>query len=98
MDDIRKSWVLSKISLIKIKIFVSVQSGLIETGFQGPLSLNHCLLSIQNHFVIAYISLDILLEYWIKHVTFGRLYITFTSPTRILYRRVPGCATGCAVD
>ena len=39
--------------------------------------------------------LDILLEYWIEHVTFGRLNVMFTFPTRIFYRGVPGFATVC---
>ena len=30
--------------------------------------------------------LDILLEYWIEHVTFGFIYVMFASPTRIFYR------------
>ena len=34
--------------------------------------------------------LDIFLEYWIEHVTFGLLYVMFTFPTRIFYRGVPG--------
>ena len=33
--------------------------------------------------------LDILLEYWIEHVTFGLLYVMFTFPTRMFYRGVP---------
>ena len=39
--------------------------------------------------------LDILLEYWIGHVSFGLLYVMFTFPTRIVYRGVPGFATDC---
>ena len=39
--------------------------------------------------------LDILLEYWIEHVTLGLLYVMFTLPTRILYRGVPGIVTDC---
>ena len=39
--------------------------------------------------------LDILLEYWIEHVTFGLFYVMFTFPARILYRGVPGFATDC---
>ena len=39
--------------------------------------------------------LDILLEYWIEHVTFGLLYVMFTFPTRIFYRGIPGFATVC---
>ena len=39
--------------------------------------------------------LDILLEYWIEHVSFGLLYVMFTFPTRIFYRGVPGFATDC---
>ena len=36
--------------------------------------------------------LDILLEYWIEHVTFGLLYVIFTFHTKIFYRGVPGFA------
>ena len=39
--------------------------------------------------------LDILLEYWIEHVTFGLLYVMFTFPTRIFYMGVPSFATDC---
>ena len=42
--------------------------------------------------------LDILLEYWIEHVTIGFLYVIFTFPTGIFYRGVPGFATGCPCD
>ena len=38
---------------------------------------------------------DILLEYWIEHVSFGLLYVMFTFPTRIFYRGVPCLATDC---
>ena len=34
--------------------------------------------------------LNILLEYWIEHVTFGLLYVILTFPTMIFYRGVPG--------
>ena len=37
--------------------------------------------------------LDILLEYWIEHVTFG--FVLFTFPTRIVYKGVPGFETNC---
>ena len=30
--------------------------------------------------------LDIFLEYWIEHVTFGPLYVMLTFPTKIFYR------------
>ena len=40
-------------------------------------------------------ALDILLEYWIEHVSFGLLYVMFTFPTRIFYRGVPDFATDC---
>ena len=40
--------------------------------------------------------LDILLEYWIEHVTFGLLYGILTFPISIFYRGVPGFATDCA--
>ena len=30
-----------------------------------------------------FLPLDILLEYWIEHVSFGLLYVMFTFPTRI---------------
>ena len=39
--------------------------------------------------------LDLLLEYWIGHVTFGLLSVKFTFPTRIFYKGVPGFATDC---
>ena len=39
--------------------------------------------------------LDILLEYWIEHITVGLLYVMFTFPSRIFYRGVPGFATDC---
>ena len=39
--------------------------------------------------------LDILLEYWIEHVTIGLLYVMFTFPIRIFYRVVPGFVTDC---
>ena len=38
---------------------------------------------------------DILLEYWIEHVTFGLLYVMFTFPTMIFYRGIPGLAIDC---
>ena len=38
--------------------------------------------------------LDILLEYWIEHVTIGLIYVMFTFPTRILYRGVVLVAFG----
>ena len=35
-------------------------------------------------------------EYWIEHITFGLLYVTFRqSSTKISYKRVPGFATDC---
>ena len=40
-------------------------------------------------------ALDILLEYWIEHVTFGLLYVMFTFPARIFYRGVPSFAIDC---
>ena len=40
-------------------------------------------------------ALDLLLEYWIEHVTIGLLYVIFVSSTRIFYRWVPGFATYC---
>ena len=42
-----------------------------------------------------FLPLDILLEYWIEHVSSGLLYVMFTIPTRIFYREVPGFATDC---
>ena len=39
--------------------------------------------------------LDILLEYWIEHVTFVLLYAMFTFPTKIFYMGVPGFETDC---
>ena len=39
--------------------------------------------------------LELLLEYWIEHVTFGLLYVMLTFPFKIFYRGVPGFATGC---
>ena len=39
--------------------------------------------------------LDILLEYWIEHVTLGLLYVMFTFSTTILYRGLPGFAADC---
>ena len=33
-------------------------------------------------------TMDILLDYWIEHVTFGLLYITITFPTRLFYMGV----------
>ena len=39
--------------------------------------------------------LDILLEYWIEHVTLVLLCVTFTFPTRIFCRGVPGFAIDC---
>ena len=32
-----------------------------------------------------FLPLDIFLEYWIEHVSFGPLYVMFTFPTRIFY-------------
>ena len=40
-------------------------------------------------------TLDILLEYWIEHVTFGLLFVMFKFPIRIFYRGGPGFATDC---
>ena len=45
-----------------------------------------------------FLPLDILLEYWIEHVSFWLLYVMFTFPTRIFYRGVPGFVTGCPCD
>ena len=42
-----------------------------------------------------FLPLDILLEYWIVHVTFRLLYVVFTFPTGIFCRGVPGFATDC---
>ena len=42
-----------------------------------------------------FLPLDIFLEYWIEHVSFGLPYVMFTFPTRIFYRGVPGFATDC---
>ena len=42
-----------------------------------------------------FLPLDILLEYWIEHVSFGLLYVMFTFPIRIFYGIVPGFATDC---
>ena len=39
--------------------------------------------------------LDILLEYWIEHVTLGLLYVMFTLPV-ICYKGVPGFAIDCS--
>ena len=39
--------------------------------------------------------LDILFEYWIKHVTVGHLGVVYRFCTRILYRGVPGFANDC---
>ena len=36
--------------------------------------------------------LDILLEYWIDHASFGFVYIIFRFSIRKFYRRVPGLA------
>ena len=38
-------------------------------------------------------ALDILLEYWIEHVTFRLLYVMFTFPTKLFYRGVAGFET-----
>ena len=38
-------------------------------------------------------SLDIPVEYWIEHITFGLLYAMFRFSTMIFYREVPGFAT-----
>ena len=38
---------------------------------------------------------DILLGYWIEHVSFGLIYVMFTFRTRIFYKGVPGFATYC---
>ena len=43
-------------------------------------------------------TLDILLEYWMEHFTFGLLYVMFTFPIRIFYRRVLGFATDYPCD
>ena len=40
-------------------------------------------------------ALDILLQYWVEHVTFGLHYVMFTFLTRISYWGVPGFATDC---
>ena len=42
-----------------------------------------------------FLPLDILLEYWIEHVSVGLFYVMFTFPSRIFYRGVPGFATDC---
>ena len=44
---------------------------------------------------VTFPPLDILLEYWIEHVTFGLLYVMFTFSTRIFYRGIPGFVTDC---
>ena len=42
-----------------------------------------------------FLSLDIIFEYWIEHVTFRLLYITFRFSTGIFYRQVTSFATVC---
>ena len=49
-------------------------------------------------FYLIFLPLDILLEYWIEHVSFGLLYVMFTFPTRIFYRGVPSFTTDCPCD
>ena len=61
------------------------------------------MISVTNYFWFCryaplwmFLSLDIFFEYWIEHVTFGLLYVTFRLSTRVFYRGVPGFATYCA--
>ena len=42
-----------------------------------------------------FLPLDILLEYWMEHVSFGLIYVMFTFPTRIFYKGVRGLAPDC---
>ena len=46
-------------------------------------------------YILMFLYLDILFEYWIEHVTFGPLYVMFGFSTRIFYMGVPGFATDC---
>ena len=46
-------------------------------------------------FYWMFLSLDILFEYWIEHVTFWLLYVMFRFSTRIFYWGVPCFATDC---
>ena len=43
----------------------------------------------------TFLSLGILFEYLIEHVTSGLLYVIFRFPTRIFNRGFPGFATDC---
>ena len=61
----------------------------------GTTFLEPCHVVNFMHLIVTVVPLDILLEYWIEHVTFRLLYVTFTFPTRIFCRGVPGFATGC---
>ena len=42
------------------------------------------------------VPLDILLEHWIEHVTFGLLCVMFKFSTRLFYGGVPGFPTDCS--
>ena len=42
-----------------------------------------------------FLSLDLILEYWIERLTIGLYYVRLISSTRISYRAVPGFATDC---
>ena len=44
----------------------------------------------------TFLSLNILFEYWIKHVTVGLIYVMFRFSTRIFHRDIPGFATDCS--
>ena len=70
-------------------------------GYQLPFDL-HVRLSLHKYNWFCkcttpwvFPPLDILLEYWIEHVSFGLLWVMFTFPTKIFYRGVPGFATNC---
>ena len=44
-----------------------------------------------------FLPLDILLEYWIEHLSLRLFYVMFTFPTRIFCRGVPVFATDVLV-
>ena len=68
-----------------INHFLNYTLGFLYLSSSGP----------QMHTALDVPPLDILLEYWIEHVTFRLLYVMFTFPTRIFYSGVPGFATDC---
>ena len=95
------SWLASSWCILTACVFVLASSSIPTRLCTEILALTQlCMiwLVMQLSFlwlISLFLPLDILLEYWIEHVSFGLLYVMLTFPTRIFYRGVPGFATDC---